>query len=126
MFPQELGTLPWQQEKEWSGARRKDVSWDRRKDMRKKILAVIAIVISALILIGCGTEDMEMTGDYLKLLARESKSERHELIEECMDFYNVCGTKELNEKQVVDFCRMKGLLQVDVISKKCQGSSMEI
>ena len=78
--------------------------------MRKKILAVIAIVISALILIGCGTEDMEMTGDYLKLLARESKSERHELIEECMDFYNVCGTKELNEKQVVDFCRMKGLV----------------
>lgn len=51
-----------------------------------------------------------MTGDYLKILARASKSEKHELIEECMDFYNVYGTQELNEKQVADFCRMKGLV----------------
>ena len=51
-----------------------------------------------------------MKSDYLKILAKESKSEQHELIEECMNFYNVYGTRELNEKQVADFCRMKGLL----------------
>ena len=31
-------------------------------------------------------------------------------LEECMDFYNVYGTQEFNEKQVADFCRMKGLV----------------
>ena len=49
--------------------------------------------------------------DYIRLLAKNSKTANHELIEECIMYYGVCGTQELNEQQVKEFCRKKGLLK---------------
>lgn len=48
--------------------------------------------------------------DYIRLLAKNSKTSKHELVEECITYYGVYGTKELNEQQVKEFCRKKGLL----------------
>lgn len=46
----------------------------------------------------------------LKKLVDASSTSKHELIEECLNYYNVYGVQELSEKQVEDFCRRKGLV----------------
>lgn len=48
--------------------------------------------------------------EYVKMLANGSRTENHELIEECLGYYGVNGVQELTEEQVKEFCRMKGLL----------------
>lgn len=48
--------------------------------------------------------------DYIKLMGEKSRTENHELIEECLTHYGVHGVKELTEEQVKEFCIMKGIL----------------
>ena len=48
---------------------------------------------------------------YIKLLASASKTQGHELIEECLSCYGVIGIRELTRQQLKDFCKIKGLLQ---------------
>ena len=47
---------------------------------------------------------------YIYLLGRASKSYKHELIEKCLDQYNVLGTCELSIKDLHDFCKSEGLI----------------
>lgn len=47
---------------------------------------------------------------YIDLLAEKSETKSHELIKECLDYYNVNGVFELTEEQVINFCKMKGLV----------------
>ena len=46
---------------------------------------------------------------YIQLLADVSDTKTHELITECLDYYNVNGVSELTEAQLAEFCRQKGL-----------------
>ena len=46
---------------------------------------------------------------YIQLLADVSDTKTHELITECLDYYNVNGVSELTEEQLAEFCRLKGL-----------------
>ena len=48
--------------------------------------------------------------DYLRLLAENSRTRNHELIEECLNQYGVYGTSEITEEQLREFCVMKGLV----------------
>ena len=48
--------------------------------------------------------------DYILLLGNNSKTKDHELIEQCLDYYNVNGTRELTENQLEEFCKLKGFL----------------
>lgn len=52
--------------------------------------------------------------EYVKMLANGSRTESHELIEECLEYYGVDGVKELTEEQVKEFCRIKGLLSKEI------------
>lgn len=52
-----------------------------------------------------------MMDKYIEILANVSKTKNHELIEECLNYYDVCGLNNLTEKQIADFCRMKGLVK---------------
>lgn len=54
---------------------------------------------------------MQNMDKYIKLLADASKTQGHELIEECLACYGVIGIRELTRQQIKDFCRIKGLLQ---------------
>lgn len=54
---------------------------------------------------------MQMMNEYVKRLANGSRTEKHELLEECMEYFGVFGIKELTEEQVKEFCRIKGLLR---------------
>ena len=47
---------------------------------------------------------------YIYLLGIASKTRNHELLEECLNYYGVLGINELKEKQLEDFCIIKGLL----------------
>lgn len=51
-----------------------------------------------------------MINKYINMLVFASHSERHELVEECLVYYGVCGTRELTAEQVREFCVSKGLL----------------
>ena len=51
---------------------------------------------------------------YIKLLADKSKTQGHELIEECLVYYGVIGVRELTKQQVEDFCRRNALLEKEV------------
>ena len=54
---------------------------------------------------------MQNMDKYIKLLADASKTQGHELIEECLACYGVIGIRELTRQQIKDFCRIKCLLQ---------------
>lgn len=47
---------------------------------------------------------------YIKLLSDASETKSHELITECLDYYNVNGVSELTEEQIAEFCRLKGII----------------
>lgn len=47
---------------------------------------------------------------YILILAKASKKETHELIEECLTTYNKIGTFELTIEELHDFCISKHLL----------------
>ena len=51
-----------------------------------------------------------MKDKYIRLLTRASATEKHELIEECLNYYDVYGMIELTAGQVEEFCYMKGLI----------------
>ena len=46
---------------------------------------------------------------YIELLSKAS-GRRGELILECLNHYNVYGLRELTEKQLKNFCKLKGLI----------------
>ena len=48
--------------------------------------------------------------DYILLLGSKSKTKYHELIEECLDYYNTSSIKDLTEIQLAEFCKRKGLV----------------
>ena len=48
--------------------------------------------------------------DYILLLGSKSKTKYHELIEECLNYYNTSGTKDLTEIQLAEFCKRKGFV----------------
>lgn len=50
-----------------------------------------------------------MMNEYVKMLANGSRTEKHELIEECLEYFGAFGIQELTEEQVKEFCRLKGL-----------------
>lgn len=54
---------------------------------------------------------MQMMNEYISLLARNSRTSNHELIEECITYYGAYGMQELTEEQVKEFCKKKGLLR---------------
>lgn len=47
--------------------------------------------------------------EYIQKLAQKSRTDKHELIEECLIHYKVCGTKDLMAEQLKEFCSIKGL-----------------
>lgn len=47
---------------------------------------------------------------YIAILAKDSKTDSHELVLECMNYYGVNCTKDLSQEQLEEFCRMKGLV----------------
>ena len=51
-----------------------------------------------------------MKDKYIKLLMSASRTKKHELIEECLDYFIVYGVIELTAGQLADFCCMKGLI----------------
>ena len=51
-----------------------------------------------------------MKDKYIKLLMSASRTQKHELIEECLDYYDVFGMIELTAGQLEEFCYMKGLI----------------
>lgn len=53
---------------------------------------------------------MKRMNEYIKILVKASKTRRHELIEECLNYYGACGVRNLSVEQVEKFCRMKGLI----------------
>lgn len=53
---------------------------------------------------------MKMRDIYIRLLAKSSLTDSHELVLECMNHYEVNATNQLTEQQLEDFCRMKGLI----------------
>lgn len=55
-----------------------------------------------------------MKDTYIKLLAKSSETRNHELVLDCMNHYGVNCTRELTERQLVEFCKMKGLVNEDV------------
>lgn len=48
--------------------------------------------------------------EYIYMLAKASKTDKHELIEECLTTYNKTGTFELTIEELHNFCITKGLL----------------
>ena len=52
-----------------------------------------------------------MMNEYVKMLANCSRTEKHELIEECLEYFGVFGIQELTEEQLKEFYRIKGLLR---------------
>ena len=48
--------------------------------------------------------------NYIKLLARKSRTDNHELIVECLNRYDVTGTRELAVWQLAAFCERKGII----------------
>lgn len=48
--------------------------------------------------------------NYISILAKASKKETHELIEECLTIYNKRGTSELTIEELHNFCVSKHLL----------------
>lgn len=51
-----------------------------------------------------------MKDKFIRLLIMASATEKHELIEECLDYYDVYGMIELSAGQLAEFCYMKGLI----------------
>ena len=51
-----------------------------------------------------------MKDKFIRLLIMASATEKHELIEECLDYYDVYGMIELSAVQLAEFCYMKGLI----------------
>lgn len=47
---------------------------------------------------------------YVNILAHNSKTDCHELITDCLNYYNVCGIRDLTVFQLHDFCKLKGLI----------------
>lgn len=48
--------------------------------------------------------------EYIKKLAKKSKSDKHELIVECLAYYNAYGTKDLTVEQLEEYCQKKGII----------------
>lgn len=48
--------------------------------------------------------------DLIILLGKQSETKYHELIIECLDFYKANGTRELAEEQIINFCKLKGMI----------------
>lgn len=57
-----------------------------------------------------GDITMMSMSNYIKLMVKASKTERHEIIEECLDYFSVTGVHELELEQAEEFCRLKGLI----------------
>ena len=47
---------------------------------------------------------------YIKLLAKNSRTVNHELIEKCLLFYGYDGTKDLSIEELHLFCELEKLL----------------
>lgn len=45
--------------------------------------------------------------EYLRRLVKESRTDKHELIEECLSRYGVNGIRDLSPEQLSEFCRIK-------------------
>ena len=45
----------------------------------------------------------------LRKLEKESKTDNHDLITECLSHYGVYGIRELSTEQLLEFCRIKGI-----------------
>lgn len=48
--------------------------------------------------------------DYITLMAKASMTTNCEIILECLDSYNLLGTRELTTKMAREFCEKKGLI----------------
>lgn len=48
--------------------------------------------------------------EYIRELGYGSLTDQHELIEECLERYNVHGIKDLLEWQLKEFCKEKSII----------------
>lgn len=46
---------------------------------------------------------------YIKLLSDASDTRYGDLLVECLDYFGVCGTSELTEEQLAEYCKLKGI-----------------